>query len=78
VLIRLTGPARAYDWWILASNAKGATALVTRGEIDPGFGNVLAPGDVRGGRFVSGTVALTVLRAKPAVLRYSGDDGRLT
>jgi hypothetical protein len=28
---------------------------------------VLAPGDVRGDRYVSGTVALTVLRAKPAV-----------
>src|SRR5262245_50427865 len=25
-------------WWILASNAKGQSALVTRGEIDPGFG----------------------------------------
>src|SRR5580765_5789985 len=26
-------------WWILASNAKGQSAFVTRGEIDPGFGN---------------------------------------
>ena len=26
-------------WWIVASNAKGQTALMTRGEIDPGFGN---------------------------------------
>jgi hypothetical protein len=26
-------------WWILASNAKGQTALMTRGELDPGFGN---------------------------------------
>ena len=26
-------------WWIVASNTKGQTALVTRGEIDPGFGN---------------------------------------
>src|SRR6476469_975263 len=26
-------------WWVMASNAKGQSALVTRGEIDPGFGN---------------------------------------
>jgi hypothetical protein len=28
---------------------------------------VLAPGDVRGGRYVSGAVALTILQARPAV-----------
>jgi hypothetical protein len=28
---------------------------------------VLAPGDVRGGRYVSGTLSLNVVRAKPAV-----------
>ena len=33
---------------------------------------VLAPGDVRGGRYVSGTLILTVVRAKPLVSERKG------
>jgi len=43
------------------SLAENGASLATAGP------RVLAPGDVRGGRYVSGTVALTLVRAKPKV-----------
>ena len=42
-------------WWIVASNAKGQTALMTRGEIDAGFGNRPAILSIsEDGKFLSG------------------------
>jgi len=81
-------------WWILASNQKGATALVTRGEIDPGFGNrpailsisedgrfvtakgprLIVPGDITGGRDITGVNQITVGRAASQVAQAGCDD----
>jgi hypothetical protein len=52
-------PAAAARYPLVSVNENG-TPLTTGPR-------VLAPGDVRGGRYVSGTVALTVLQAKPAI-----------
>jgi len=82
-------------WWILAANAKGETALVTRGEIDPLFGNrpailsisedgkflthvgprLVVPGDQTAGRAITAVNQLTVGRA-PAQLAQAGCDDK--
>jgi hypothetical protein len=82
-------------WWIVASNAKGQTALVTRGEIDPGFGNrqailsisedgkflsakggprLIVPGDVTSGRAISNVNQITVGRATSQLAQSGCDD----
>jgi hypothetical protein len=80
-------PTDKMQFYIEATGSDGYTSLLSWGDIDPAAGNrvpalsvsengaslsaagprVLAPGDVRGGRYVSGTVALTLVRAKPKV-----------
>jgi len=80
-------PTDRMQFYIEATGSDGYTSLLSWGDIDPSAGNrapalsltengaslsavgprVLAPGDVRGGRYVSGTVALTLVRAKPQV-----------
>ena len=82
-------------WWILASNARGQTALVTRGEIDPGFGNrqailsisedgrflgatagprLIVPGDATSGRAIRNVDQITVGRAASQVPQTGCDD----
>lgn len=80
-------PTDKMQFYVEATGSDGYTSLLSWGDIDPSAGNrvpvlsltengaslasvgprVLAPGDVRGGRYVSGTVALTLVRAKPKV-----------
>jgi hypothetical protein len=82
-------------WWIVAANAKGQTALVTRGEIDPGFGNrqailsisedghflsalggprLIVPGDATSGRAIRNVNQVTVGRATSQLAQTGCDD----
>jgi len=82
-------------WWIVASNAKGQSALVTRGEIDPGFGNrqailsisedghflsartgprLIVPGDATSGRAIRDVNQVTVGRAVSQLPQAGCDD----
>jgi hypothetical protein len=80
-------PTDKMQFYVEATGSDGYTSLLSWGDIDPSAGNrvpalslaengaslatvgprVLSPGDIRGGRYVSGTVALTLVRAKPKV-----------
>jgi hypothetical protein len=89
--IRNTCPNDAQRFYVQASATDGYSSLLSWGDISSALGNrvpllsinengsaltggprVLSPGDVRGGRYVSGTLILTVVRAKSQVLPRKG------